>query len=822
MQLPAPPETTPATFAYYFPTAAGVYEGRFIVGAVHQLRLTGEVGLPDEVGEAADNGAYLMEFSPNADYALTAYDAIGENAAGVPWGIPLPSTGSPRPRRSTRGRLAQTIYGFPHRAYGYVYGGSGGGTMSAGIAENTINVWDGVLPFVLPHTFAIPSAYTFRFHSLRILRQGDPNYPASQVATWNTVVDAVDPGGSGDPYALLNPEQAAALRETTLGGFPLPGWYQHPGMAGSAFFLVASYPPLLDPTYPNDFWSVPGYLGADSDPNNSTIWDYRIKHPTTITAASPPIPPVNYNALGPAYNSYMLSQYITGPPRTVTLASLPPASEGVLAGEASVEYPNPDIPGQTSRITIGMVDRNTNTITFVGGAPPHLVNQLEVGMDVAVSNEEFLALATHHRHQFPYDPPAVGGVPGGSGLYTWDQFKKPNGTLKYPQRPPPLIGAIGNYNSVGAVTGGHWHGPMKMIVMQGGMDLDAFPWGADWYRDLVRADQIAQGRDPEDHFRLWFTEHALHGGGGGADTRTINYSSTLQQALLDLEGWRERGEVPPDDSVYDVVDNQVILAPTAAERRGVTPVVHLNGQRQRARQHRCGRHRHLRHDDRGAAGLGRHAAGRSHSRGVRPRRQRRHRLGCPQHRGAGEPAIGDAAVHAGLQHCRNLLPRGSRHLATAHQSRQRRQCAGSRPGAGGGVRLRERSRPRRGWLSRCLRQLPIRGQREPGGRRRDQHDGARRHRQRLPVRRRERQRDRERSGRERDGPPRNRPRAEPAVPGAGQLRRERQQRVQRYRRQRDPARLARHRHGVESALRPALPQRDRGSGAAGPVSHFRK
>ena len=100
-QVPAQP--TPATFAYYFPTGAGVYEGRFIVGAVHQLRLTGEVGLPDEVGEAADNGAYLLEFSPNQDYALAAYDALGENASGTPVGDPSSQYRVPQPRRSTRG-----------------------------------------------------------------------------------------------------------------------------------------------------------------------------------------------------------------------------------------------------------------------------------------------------------------------------------------------------------------------------------------------------------------------------------------------------------------------------------------------------------------------------------------------------------------------------------------------------------------------------------------------------------------------------------------------------------------------------------------------
>ena len=114
-----------------------------------------------------------------------------------------------------------------------------------------------------------------------------------------------------------------------------------------------------------------------------------------------------------------------------------------------------------------------------------------------------------------------------------------------------------------------------MIVAQSEMDLDAFPWCADWYSHEVRADQQAQGQNPADNFRIWFTEHALHGGGGGVSTRTIPYNATLQQALLDLEGWAERGEDPPADSVYDVVDDQAVLAPTAAQRKGVTPVVDL-------------------------------------------------------------------------------------------------------------------------------------------------------------------------------------------------------------------------------------------------------
>ena len=34
------------------------------------------------------------------------------------------------------------------------------------------------------------------------------------------IVDALEPGGSGDPYAGLNEEQAAALREVDAHGFP--------------------------------------------------------------------------------------------------------------------------------------------------------------------------------------------------------------------------------------------------------------------------------------------------------------------------------------------------------------------------------------------------------------------------------------------------------------------------------------------------------------------------------------------------------------------------------------------------------------------------
>ena len=134
---------------------------------------------------------------------------------------------------------------------------------------------------------------------------------------------------------------------------------------------------------------------------------------------------------------------------------------------------------------------------------------------------------------------------------------------------------MGNYNSAGTVSTGHFHNTTKVLVAQSVMDIDAFAWCADWYRKVVKADKEAQGQSLDDHFRIWYTDHAQHTGGGGASTRTVGYRGTLEQGLLDLEAWAERGEAPPASSAYQIVDNKALLAPTAAERHGIQPLVHL-------------------------------------------------------------------------------------------------------------------------------------------------------------------------------------------------------------------------------------------------------
>ena len=571
------PQPTPATFSFYFPTAPGVYQGRFHVGPVHQLRITSEfaaTGAPeevqnlpfgvflstDEVDNAAASGAYLVEYSPNQDYALTARDAIGA------WGDPSSQYRVAAAAAKYSRVIAQQVYGFAHRPFGYLYGGSGGAYISISVAEHTQGVFDGVLPFIMGHPLAIPADFTVRLHALRILRRSSlPN------GKWPQVVDAFDPGSLVSPYDILNAEERGALREATLLGFPPLGWYQHAGLAGGPFFLVAAYPPIMDPTYVDAFWSQPGYLGTD--PTSSVSAD-RVEFDTTVSAASAPAPVPDYNALGPGYNEYMLSQYVSGPVRTVTLAGLPPGTHDytnefhlhMLTGA-----------GAGKRVKIGMVDLNTNTITFGGGEDPAVVNQISVGDQVRVENSLYLALQTHHRHQVPFDiaSPGDGGIPGASALYGWEQFKKSDGSPKYPQRPPPLIGPVGNYNSAGTVTNGHIQNPTKVLVAQSLQDIDAFPWCADWYKKLVKADKQAQGQNLDDSFRLWFTEYAQHGGGGGPSTRVVSYTPVLQQGLRDLANWVEHGVPPPASTAYTMVDDVPVVPATAAERHGIQPVVHL-------------------------------------------------------------------------------------------------------------------------------------------------------------------------------------------------------------------------------------------------------
>ena len=127
----------------------------------------------------------------------------------------------------------------------------------------------------------------------------------------------------------------------------------------------------------------------------------------------------------------------------------------------------------------------------------------------------------------------------------------------------------------GSVADGNFHG--KMIVLASVMDAQAFPWPADWYKKQVEAAFGAERM--EANFRLWFMDNADHTPptNTAAEAQIVSYDGELQQALLDLDRWVKNGVAPPASTTYTVDANtQVQLAGSAAQRKGVQPVVTLS------------------------------------------------------------------------------------------------------------------------------------------------------------------------------------------------------------------------------------------------------
>jgi hypothetical protein len=515
-------------FSLYFPPKEA-YGGRFFqpLQAVSGSENTAPMSMNQAFGFdfAIASGGYLVESNQGARNMFGG--SADANAAVAQYSR----------------TIAAEMYG-PHRPYGYVYGGSGGAFKTLGCIENFADVWDGSVPFVHGTPVSIPYFFTVQAHAMRVL---GPKFPQ--------IVEALEPGGSGDMYAGLTEEEAEALREVTRFGFPPRAWFNFRRIA---FGYTGVFTTLVDrivdgdPSYFDDFWTKPGYLGADPP---ESLTKARVQHATRIGGL---IMPDEARALGlPLTMATAQTQSGVSFPAALKLDDLPPgnlqgAAIRVLSGGA-----------EGHQFYIAGVVRDAVMIGF-GQGHFHAMAQLEVGDEVFVDNSVYLATQTYHRHQIP------------SAEYpAWDQYKDPDGQPLYPQRPllpgPETL-------SGGATQSGRFHG--KMIVMQAMLDEAAYPWSGDWYRRRVEA---ALSGEIDDRYRLWFVENAMHTTQAAAPgeprpvstTRVISYQGVLQQALRDLAAWVEQGVAPPRSSGYRVEDGQVVLPASAAERGGIQPVVTL-------------------------------------------------------------------------------------------------------------------------------------------------------------------------------------------------------------------------------------------------------
>lgn len=445
-------------------------------------------------------------------------------------------------------KVAIRLFG-DHRPYGYVYGGSGGGFKTIACVQNTENIWDGSVPFVIGSPMAIPNMFTVRVHAMRLLRD-----------KLSKIIDAVEPGGSGDMYADLNDEEKAALLEITRMGFPPRAWFSYKEIGAGSLPVLTYAIDRMDSSYYTDFWTKPGYLG--SDPNGSAIRD-RLCFETKAASVIPPQEEYHTDNMDvdKAWQT-LVHRYRTDP---VLVLESAPAEVRYIEG-TKVVITSGDAAGL--KLPLKELDGNKAVIgpAFGMGDISELMRNIKPGDGVLLDNSDYIALQTYHRHQVPPTRDYCG----------WEQFRDENGEPVYPQR-PVLIGPIVACSGAGSVQSGRIHG--KMIVVASLMDEAALPWHADWYRRKV-AEYLGERTD--DSFRLWYNDNAMHGGDYSKEfyKHIVSYQGALYQALLDLSAWVEKGIVPPDNTVYTIVDSQIAVPANANERKGVQPVVTLaaNGE----------------------------------------------------------------------------------------------------------------------------------------------------------------------------------------------------------------------------------------------------
>lgn len=544
---------TATRFSFYFPEKEH-YTGRFFQYITpfpdNENLSQGATGEEDKIGFAVSHGAYFVE--TNGGGAVDFANPRANDPTIGAWRANAAAAGFSR-------IVAQKILG-GERPYGYAFGGSGGAYRTLGGAENTEGVWDGVVPYVVGSPMAIPNVFAVRMHAMRILKDKFPQ-----------IIDALEPGGSGDMYQGLNDEEKAALEEVTKMGFPPQSWFGYETMGIHGFLVLYQGVVMADNKYfTEDFWHKAGYLGADPPESLSKA---RISKVSTIKAGigldeavrlglREDVPEEERGTADRSWTS--MGGKAGGMPAAFQLEDIMPDVE-FLGGDLIIK--SGEAAGRSLQIT--MVDGDKVALGPTNA--PDLLFKIKPGDEVQVDNSNFLAVQTYHRHQVP-----------GPEYTVWDQFRDEAGNPLYPQR-PMMLGPLFTRGASGVVPNGDFKG--KMIMLCSLWDREAFPWQGDWYRTQAKK---YLGSTIDDRYRLWYTDRALHGDATEQEdpSQTVSYLGVLQQALLDLSDWVERGIEPSPSTNYTIEDGQVVVPESAIARAGIQPVAQLkvNGKKRVAIQ----------------------------------------------------------------------------------------------------------------------------------------------------------------------------------------------------------------------------------------------
>lgn len=543
-------EGTNVKFSFCFPDKEH-YEGRFyqhlspFPGPDEELAPLPVEGEEDVIGFCLTHGAYCVATNMGSKAAFSSSDDST-----------LTYRSCAACAEFSRMKACE-VYGYIHRPYGYVFGGSGGGYRTIACIENT-NAFDGAIPYVIGSPVAIPNCQTTRAHAERLLRDKIQD-----------VIAAMEPGGSGDPYAGLEKEEADALREATLFGYPIKSWFESADLKDGSLPVLLPGVKTIDPTYFEDFWKVPGYYGAD--PEGSAVRDricmdsaiklVYISSQKAVLLEGREID--TRNGVNDAWKKMISSESIDTEP-WIELTILPEEKEGHSLYLKGTRMSILNGRGAGRILQVGRIEENR--VYFTDGYKTdgilETLGLLEPGDSVHIDNSDYIAVQTYHRHQIPAED-----------YHAWDQFRDKNGRPLYPQR-NILIGPRISSHGTGCQQNGQVQG--KVILIAAAMDEQGYPWQPDWYRRKVES-----ANPGADVCRLWYCDNCLH-----ADTeeglekapfpRIVTYVQILRQALLDLAAWVEKDEKPLPSTNYRINVGEVILPEDGMERGGIQPVAHLS------------------------------------------------------------------------------------------------------------------------------------------------------------------------------------------------------------------------------------------------------
>ena len=503
------PSTIPHKVLWLFP-AKPFWHNRFF-DAVYPLAGS-QSYVPDPTFEFT-HGAYVMHVIPGSPSVGYRVDAAAAKLSRA---------------------YANKLYGNKAHIYGYIYGVSGGSIQTMGAVESTIGVWDGGMPI----SIAIDglSLNSFMWDALYALA-----IPEAQRAK---IAAAVKTGSTTDIYTGLDADQRAVLDEMLNAGFARRAIENGMFVAEGPLYTAGGLREL-DPTYEDDFWSKPGYEGAnppayltagkvDGFATITTINRDAQNKPTSVV-----FDPATVPAMGTIGNAG-LEYYVyaaDGTTRTVGASTL--SLKGTLSG---------------------------NTLTLKPGNDPAMLAALAVGGKIRINNRYLLALYFYPRHDI-----VTNGDPA------FRQYLDADGKPKYPQRSLPgwMLNALGTQG--GTLETGKVK--FKTIVFENLLDPSSYPYTASFYYSRIvkalgkkRADQMA---------RIYYNDNAEHADffapWGDKQTYLVSIGGLIHQALLDLADWVETGKKPFPSTIYTVDEHNQVSVPLAADaRHGIQPVVALS------------------------------------------------------------------------------------------------------------------------------------------------------------------------------------------------------------------------------------------------------